>query len=626
MPAYIRAFLPAAVCAGLALGPLQRWSMWNDETFTWGIAQGSIAQTMKAVMGDVHPPLYFLLTAVVAPQFADQDEVWRATAFIATVLAIPLVWYGARRVALEANNDDATSRAEGIADMSAWIVATNPAVIAMAVSARQYGQLLLAGAWVFAAGAHVMFAPRLHPQRARIVLGLAVATALYTHYAGIAVVLGLAVGAGLALPGRADARARFVDMVSGLGGGGLLFLPWALGPMAAQLAATAGEATPRSFGIFRYLYWSPDETSPALSWLLALTELAGLGILLRKHRSEHRFLLGFVVAGFVIPYALSSSPRSARTRNFMDLLPAAALIASLGADRLMQLLLDRVKARWAWVSPRLSLLRHPLGLTALFVAIALPALSRMASRPVSPEIGNLWRDIKIDGDVLEASIPTDAHLAFRPYFLSQYDRYAPGLRTRLIPRDVDLAQEPAASTWIVATGDIVVPNKADYPKECVFVYAFEWVVYAAPGPGCEALQRWIVEVSDAPGRTQDYVPFLVERGVRARDAGKTAEAESLLARAAARIHGYSEPARLLAQVRLDAGDAAGAITAATIAVNEAKENRLRKGLIQSALSVRAAAHDALGHSVPAAADRRAITCAEKHASPWRCGTLWEFVP
>ena len=636
LPANIRAILPALVCAGLALGPMQRWPMWNDETFTWGIAQGSLAQTMKAVVGDVHPPLYFLLTALIAPRLADQDEAWRVTAVIATVLAIPFIWYGARRIAAgerSAAGEEYTSvhlaaggRAEGIADISTWIVATNPAVIAMAVSARQYGQLLLAGALVFSAGAHVIFAPRRNPRWARSALGLAVAIALYTHYAGIAVVLGLALGGTFALLGRADGRTRFTDLFLGLAAGGLLFLPWALGPMATQLAATAGEATPRNFGILRYLFWSPDEASPALCWLLALTEATGLAVMLRKHRSEHRFLLGFVAAGLLIPYALSSSPRSARTRNFMDLLPAAALIASIGADYWIERLFERIKLRFAWTSTYLQRLSHPLVLTVLFVGFAVPALRHMASRPVSPEIGNLWRDIKIDGDVLEASIPSDAHLAFRPYFLSQYDRYAPGLRTHLIPRDADLAKEPATTTWIMATGDTVVPNKADYPKECVFVYAFEWVVYAAPGPGCDALQRWIVEVSDAQERTTDYVPFLVERGVRARDAGKSAEAESLLSRAAARIHGYSEPARLLAQVRLDAGDAAGAITAATRAVNEARENRLRKGLIQSSLATRAAAHDALGHSVPAAADRRAIACAETHSSPWRCGSLWEFIP
>lgn len=615
---WLGALAPTLVCLAAALGPMQRWPMWNDETFTWGISRGPLSQTMKAVMGDVHPPLYFFLNALVAPMLADQDESWRLTALLASLAAVPLVWLGARTVARASG----ARHAEAWAAIAAWIVGTNPTVVAMAVSARQYGLLLFTGAAVFAAGARVLFGRG--GRGAAAALAVAVAAALYTHYAAVAVVLGLALGGAASLVGRADARKRAVDLGLGLAGGALLFLPWALGPMRAQLAATAGEATARSLGILRYAFWSPNESSPALSWVLVAAQVAGLGVAARRRSPTDRLLLGFAVAGVVVPWVLSASPRSARTRNFTDLLPAAALLAAMGGEALGGWAADWVEAR---VRPLAGRLPRGPGLAAAALALtAWQALGALEARPVSPEIGNLWRDIQIEGDVLAASIPVDARLAFRPYFLSQYDRYAPELRSRLIPRDADLATQDARLTWVVANPDTPVANRDAYPKACVFIYAFEWVVYAAPGPGCEALQRWIVEVSDAPGRTHDYVPFLVERGVRARDAGRTAEAEGLLARAAARIHGYSEPARLLAQVRLDAGDAAGAVEAATRAVDEARAYRLRKGLLQSALSVRAAAHEALAEQVPADADRRAITCADKQAAPWRCGTLWEFVP
>lgn len=605
-------------CLAASLGPMQRWPMWNDETFTWGISRGPLAQTMKAVVGDVHPPLYFFVNALVAPMLADQDESWRLTALLASLAAVPLVWWGARTVARASGS----RHAELYAAIAAWIVGTNPTVVAMAVSARQYGQLLLVGAAVFALGAQVLFGSR---RRASVVaLGVAVAAALYTHYAAIAVVLGLALGGVASLPGRSDARARAVDLVAGLAGGGLLFLPWALGPMQAQLAATAGESTARNLSILRYAFWSPNEASPAVSWALVAAQAAGVVVAVRRRSPTDRLLLGFVVAGVLVPWVLSASPRSARTRNFTDLLPAAALLAGLGGRALWGLAVDWAERRLPALAGRVP--RGPAAGGLVFVALGAAALQQMDARPVSPEIGNLWRDIQIEGDVLAASIPYDARLAFRPYFLSQYDRYAPELRAHLIPRDADLAAQDARLTWIVSNPDTPVSIRDAYPKECVFVYAFEWVVYAAPGPGCDALQRWMTEVSDAPGRTHDYVPFLVERGVRARDAGRTAEAEQLLARAADRIHGYSEPARILAQLRLDAGDAAGAVEAATRAVDEARGHRLRKGLLQSALSVRAAAHEALGQGVPAAADRRAITCADRLTYPWRCGTLWEFVP
>ena len=91
----------------------------------------------------------------------------------------------------------------------------------------------------------------------------------------------------------------------------------------------------------------------------------------------------------------------------------------------------------AWIEERVPPLRSrlprgPAVGAVVLAATALPALAAMDARPVSPEIGNLWRDIQIEGDVLAASVPSDARLAFRPYYLSQYDRYAPELRARLI--------------------------------------------------------------------------------------------------------------------------------------------------------------------------------------------------
>lgn len=127
----------------LALGafarlPNLRRPLWYDETFTAGIANTTLGNFSAAVLGDVHPPLFYGLEWLLVKLLGDNGLILRMPAYIAGVALIWLSYQLARAFGF-------SSRTAGVA---ALLVAVLPAPVHYSNEARAY--TLLAAA-VFAA-------------------------------------------------------------------------------------------------------------------------------------------------------------------------------------------------------------------------------------------------------------------------------------------------------------------------------------------------------------------------------------------------------------------------------------------------------------------------------------------
>lgn len=108
-------------------------SLWYDETFTARIASLDAAQFMPAVVGDVHPPLFYALDWITARLLGDGEAALRLPALVFGVLLIPCAFRLARALNLT----------ERTALVYAGLVALMPSAIYYSHEARGYSLLAL---------------------------------------------------------------------------------------------------------------------------------------------------------------------------------------------------------------------------------------------------------------------------------------------------------------------------------------------------------------------------------------------------------------------------------------------------------------------------------------------------
>lgn len=580
-------WLPALVLLAMAVACIGRWSLWNDEIFTWQVAQAPLGKVVDTMAHDVHPPLYFLLVTAWAHLCPDQDELLRLPSLLMGVAAVGIVWRATTRYF------DAE-----VGRFATWAVALAPVVMAMSVSARPYAQLLLIGACAMWAGLAVVFGER----PARAALGLAVVTSagLYTHYGSAAVLAGIAIGGTLAAFARTeltlrDRTTRFVWLALAMGVGGATFVPW-VSTLQAQMKIAGVEPQERSLDILRFTEWATSAYSPWISKLLVALQLAGLGLVIWRHRAKDLFLFGVVVAAFAVSWQLSATPRSDRARNFIDLLPAGAMLAGIAANR--------IAGRFA-----------PL----VLMVVAAPECWRILSRPVSPQNGDTWHDLQVDADVFDAALPPDGMLVGRPFALQlQYFRYAPALAARSKPKETPLS----TTAWLYSSGKppVVEGDAAVYHEKCTFRRAFDWVMYVPDGPSCDAMHFWIRTIAEQDGN----VSYLLELAGRELAEKDIDSAEKHARRAAERLHGRPDAWELVAAVAEARGQHDVALDALNRAFDEATAWRRDGGTIARVAKSRARVRGALGK--PTAADLAIIECTRTHKHPYRCGSVWEVLP
>ncbi len=124
-------WLSLIVAAAVRL-PLLWQDYWYDETFTSTITSGSWGRMWMVIQGDVHPPLYYFITKIVADTFGHTDVVMRLPALVAGLL---IVWMMYQVVKLHG---------ERVALWAAAITALLPAAVYYSSEARYPAALALA--------------------------------------------------------------------------------------------------------------------------------------------------------------------------------------------------------------------------------------------------------------------------------------------------------------------------------------------------------------------------------------------------------------------------------------------------------------------------------------------------
>ena len=603
---------PLGVSALLCFGHLGRWSLWQDEAFTWVLMQKDLPGMIGAAGQDRHPPLYYLIVAAFR-WLGDRDFALRLPSALGVVASVGLTgWAGGRyfggRVGL----------------VAAWVMALSPYALLYASTARMYGLLMFWGALLFATGLGVSRGSR--PGRSAVALCLAAAGALWTHYAGAAAIAATGLGVGLDLLARGSLRgtaggspggrrgqaepqnaaspigglawARLGLLVLALGLAGLSFVPWALGPLRFQLA-NKDAPSDRTWTVLAYLWWNFDSRVPALSWALSGLQVAGLGVAIRR---RDPLLLGWVLAALVFPWFASRSGPAQNPRNYSDFLPLASVLVGLAVDSVLRAARRPGAAGWS--------------LFGLLLLAAEP-LHDLWTRPVSPQEVGTGFDYRVEADVLDAAAPKNGGLYFRPPFLlAQYQRYAPALVARgQRPVDRYAWLASSRSEWV----DSTVTSR--FPAECTFAVAFRQVLYAAPGEGCEALAGWVEHVADAGGEAGGgYVPFQLELARRALAANDLPLARSWAERAQKTLVGHPAAALAVAEAATRQGDHPAALEAALHAVAITRSWRWAGPAIAQAWTTAARAFEKLERYEDRARALDAANCARKVLWPWFCGT------
>jgi hypothetical protein len=581
------------VSAALCLGHLQRWTLWQDEAFTWVLMTQDVGRMIEMAGQDRHPPLYYLIVAAFR-WLGDRDFALRLPSALGVIGAVALTRHSAGR------HFGAVA-----GECAAWMLALSPYALLYANTARMYGVLLFWGAALFAAG--LGLSRGAHPWRSAVALGLAVAGTIWTHYAGAAAIAAAGLGTGLDLLARSRTtpnwRRRLVALVVVFGLAGLSFTPWAMGPLQFQLANKDAPAD-RTWTVLAFAWWNFDSRVPALSWFYAAAQITGVLVALRRRDA---LLFGWVLAGLVFPYLASRSGPAQNPRNYSDLLPAASVLVGLALSSVVARAPSSGRLAAAWA-----------GLPLLLIgALSAEPLFDLWARPVSPQEPGTGFDYRTEAIVLDRSAPKNGGLYFRPPFLlAQYRRYTPDLEPRgKRPVDRYAWLASSRSEWV----DGVVT--ARYSSECTFNSAFRQVVYAAPGEGCTALNAWVRHLADVGGRDGlGYVPFQLELAQRAMAANKLDEARVWASRAEGILVAHPAAALILAEIALRQEDYAASLAAFEHAVAITRAWRWSGASIAQSWTGMAKALDKLGRKEEQQRALDAANCARIVTWPYLCGT------
>jgi 4-amino-4-deoxy-L-arabinose transferase-like glycosyltransferase len=202
--------LPLVVYCLLLLIAPERRPYFGDEISAILMTHGSVGQTIEAVAGDVHPPLYFLLLKAVRAVAGERMWALRGLSALFAIAAFPFLWALVRRF---------FGKSAGVA---AWLLATSSFVVFASRFIRYYSLGLLETAvatWLL-----VLLLER-PTRRLWIAYGAIIVLSLYTFYLFAIVVVAHAIVFWVAW--RHEPK-RFIPPLWVLASACFLFAPWAV--------------------------------------------------------------------------------------------------------------------------------------------------------------------------------------------------------------------------------------------------------------------------------------------------------------------------------------------------------------------------------------------------------------
>jgi hypothetical protein len=303
----------------LRLFNIGQQSLWSDEAWTWYVAH--VPDFWTAVLGDVHPPLYFGLARLWAQLVGESEVALRSFSALWGVLGVALVV----PLGLELRRHIGGSLAWPVA--AAGLLAVQELDTYIGQEARMYSLVIvlcLGSMW-----AYLRFV-RLGRRADLLLWGALTLALIYTHY--IAALLGVVQGlhALLGLRGRRRAWA-----IAALVTAAALLLPWLLGAVLprqlgkfSSFLATDASSW-ETFWRYRLSWWSQQ-------WPLWLG-LWGLALLGRRRRAAWGVLI-VLLLWWALPYGVAWLV-NLRLPLLYDyrislVVPPIALLAALGLDAL----------------------------------------------------------------------------------------------------------------------------------------------------------------------------------------------------------------------------------------------------------------------------------------------------
>lgn len=317
---------------------MTRWPLVMAELWTITESYAPLGVLLDHVAADNHPPLYFLLTWLLA-RVTDTHVLFRLPSVVAAVAAVAVVAVWGRRL-----------QGPMVALVAALVLAAHPYFVAYGVEARSVSLTVLLAVCMYFATMEVMDSDR--PRAWALALALLTAVGLYVHYdmSGAAACCGAGLVAGSASAARplSERRHRLLLGLGALLAAGLAFVPWALGVMIDQRALHT--AAPRSWAFVEVFLWPVGfgRHVVAGTGVLLLLATVGLFVVLRRGGPKGWMLAGALPMAFLVPYVWSSNPQViTKTYLFAPFLPLWALLVGHGASRVWEM----ATARWQRARP-----------------------------------------------------------------------------------------------------------------------------------------------------------------------------------------------------------------------------------------------------------------------------------
>ncbi len=273
-PSLTRALAWAAMAVGLVarVFSLVVRPLWADEIFTLTVARKSAPEILAALRVDSGPPLHYVFAHVLLMPFSPApglpDVLVRVLSLAASLLHLPLLFAVARRL----------GRAE-VGLPAAALYSVFPLAVAYAAEGRAYTLASLLALLAFERALALRERP--HPLTA-LVLALAAAGAVLTHYLAVFPVAALAI---LALDARPAARHALV--LSGLAAAALAatWVPIALAQPHASMAWSLEAEFARALRDFpANLVFGAPAGGPAMALLGATGAILLAALLTREWR------------------------------------------------------------------------------------------------------------------------------------------------------------------------------------------------------------------------------------------------------------------------------------------------------------------------------------------------------
>ncbi|MGD2206226.1 MAG: glycosyltransferase family 39 protein [Anaerolineae bacterium] len=312
---------------GLRLYAIDRQDIWGDEAFSIWLSAQPLSQVV-AGGADTHPPLYPLLLHLWLRLAGSSPLAVRFLSACIGTLAAPVVFVLGHRV---------LGRTTGL--LAALLTAVSPVLVYYSQETRMYGLVTLLTAasvyWVV----RVLDADRdaISPY---VFYGLVTLAAAYSHYYAFFVVLAQNM---VALPVLLHRR-RWLALRRWLTAQGLIalaYVPW----IAVQSRFLSGRAsarfdewnlssalrmvweTIRSFGAGLAV---PSVAAASITIMFLIALFAGLAALLRRRESQPWLIVTYLVAPFLLAWAVNPFMPFFHARYLLLIAPAFYLLAAWG--------------------------------------------------------------------------------------------------------------------------------------------------------------------------------------------------------------------------------------------------------------------------------------------------------